>query len=168
MHERATGPEQIDMAEAADVTWVKLHRDPALWHQAAMAALAYRGDRHGFLHWLLSQPEMDRATAGWIFLWAEGSRYLRGETNFLLNHLSSEKMIVVFAGLCQRSEGAGFHNDDLGLDKDFEPERKACLEVIASGKLAAGIVVPKRIIAKPFDAPQRDGRFTLDDGIILL
>ena len=60
-------PEEIDMSEAGHVAWVKAQRDPALWHQAAMAALAYRGDDHGFLHWLLEQPEMDRATAGWIF-----------------------------------------------------------------------------------------------------
>src|SRR5262245_37995091 len=97
--------EEIDMTEAEHVAWVRAQRDPALWHQAAMAALAYRGDRHGFLHWLLEQPEMDRATAGWIFLWAEGSRYLRGKTDFPLNHISSEDMMALFRSLCARSEG---------------------------------------------------------------
>jgi hypothetical protein len=168
MLERLANPEEIDMAEAADVAWVESQRDPALWHQAAMAALAYRGDKHGFLHWLLLQPEMDRATAGWIFLWAEGSRYLRGETDFPLNHLSSDKVIDLFAAVCERSEAAGFHNDNLGLDRDFEPERKACLEIMANGETAAGLIAPKAIVTKPFDPPRPDGRFTLDDGIILV
>ena len=43
------------MAEADHAAWVKAQRDPALWHQAAMAALAYRGDHHGFLPWLLER-----------------------------------------------------------------------------------------------------------------
>lgn len=160
--------EEIDMSEADHVAWVRAQRDPALWHQAAMAALAYRGDYHGFLHWLLEQPEMDRATAGWIFLWAEGSRYLRGETDFPLNHISSESMIALFRLLGVRSEGVGFSRDDLGLDQDFEPERKACLDVIARNQVAAGTIVPRQIIARPFAPPKRDARFTLDDGIILL
>ena len=33
---------EIDMSEADHAAWVKAQRDPALWHQAAMAALAYR------------------------------------------------------------------------------------------------------------------------------
>jgi hypothetical protein len=159
--------DEIDMSEEAHADWVKSQRDPALWHEAAQAVLAYRGDHHGFLPWLLQQPDMDRATAGWIFLWAEGSRYLRGETDFPLNHVSSEEMVRIFRSLCERSERVGFHNDALGLDKDFEPERKACIDVVASGRVAAGIAVPNAIIAKPFAPPRNDGRFTLDDGIII-
>ena len=160
-------PEEIDMADAAHVAWVKSQRDPALWHQATMAVLAYRGDDYDFLPWLLKQPEMDRATAGWIFLWAEGSRFLRGETDFPLNHISSENMVELFRSLCTRSEAVGFHSDILGLDKEFEPERKACLDVVAGSKVAAGIVVPNAIIGKPFPPPQPDTRFSLDDGLIL-
>ena len=160
--------EEIDISEADHAAWVKAQRDPALWHQAAMAALAYRGDDHGFLAWLLGQPEMDRATAGWIFLWAEGSRYLRGETSFPLNHMTSEAMMVLFRSLCGRSETMGFSRDDLGLDPDFEPERKACLDVVARNEVAAGIIVPRQIISRPFAPPRKDARFTLDDGIILL
>ena len=162
------GFEEIDMSEADHVAWTKTQRDPALWHQAAMAALAYRGDHNGFLPWLLEQPEMDRATAGWIFLWAEGSRYLRGETDFPLNHMSSENTVALFRALCVRSEGLGFSRDDLGLDPDFEPERKACLDVVARNHVAAGIIVPRQIIARPFAPPKKDDPFTLDDGIILL
>jgi hypothetical protein len=162
------GLEEIDISEADHAAWVKAQRNPALWHQAAMAALAYRGDHHGFLHWLVEQPEMDRATAGWIFLWAEGSRYLRGETGFPLNHISSEQMIALFQAVSMRSEGLGFSRDDLGLDQDFEPERKACLDVVARNQVAAGIIVPRQLIERPFAPPKREDRFTLDDGIILL
>jgi hypothetical protein len=160
--------EEIDMSEAAHVAWVKSQHDPALWHEAAQAALAYRGDHYGFLLWLLAQADMDRATAGWIFLWAEGSRYLRGLTDFYLNHLSSDRMVELFRLLCARSESAGFREDRLGLDSDFEPERKACLDIVARGEVADGIVVPHAIIAKPFNPPLKGGRYTLDDGIIML
>jgi hypothetical protein len=163
------GPfDELDMAEAEHAAWVKAQRDPALWHQAAMAALAYRGDGHGFLPWLLEQPEMDRATAGWIFLWPEGSLYLRGETDFPLNHITSEGMVALFRALCTRSESMGFSRDDLGLDPGFEPERKVCLDVVARNQVAAGIIVPRQIISRPFAPPKEDTRFTLDDGIILL
>jgi hypothetical protein len=97
--------EELDMAEEAHVAWVRSQHDPALWHEAAQAALAYRGDRHGFRPWLLQQADMDRATAGWIFFWTEGSRYLRGETRFYCNHVTSDAMAELFRALCVRSEG---------------------------------------------------------------
>ena len=160
--------EELDMAAAEHAAWVKAQRDPALWHQAAMAALAYRGDAHGFLPWLLEQPELDRATAGWIFLWPEGSLYLRGETDFPLNHITSAGMVALFRALCERSESVGFSRDDLGLDPGFEPERKRCLDVVARNEVAAGTIVPRQVISRPFAPPKQDARFTLDDGIILL
>lgn len=160
--------DEIDMAEAADVARVKAARDPALWHEAAMAALAHRGDPHGFLPWLVEQPELDRATAGWIFLWAEGSRYLRGDTRFPFDHCADEAMVALFAALCARSERSGFGGDDIGLDRDFEAEREACLAVIAGGAVTAGITVPHAIIGTPFAPPRDNSRYTLDDGIILV
>lgn len=160
--------DEFDMAEAADVARVKAVRDPALWHEAAMAALAYRGDPHGFLPWLVKQPELDRATAGWIFLWAEGSRYLRGDRRFPFDHCADDAMVTLFAALCARSELSGFGGDHIGLDRDFEAEREACLGVIASGGVAAGIIVPHAIIDTPFAPPRDDSRYTLDDGIILV
>jgi hypothetical protein len=158
---------KIDMASKKGVAKAQASRDPALWHQAAMAALAYRGDKHGFLHWVLQQPEMDRATAGWIFLWAEGSRFLRGETDFLLDRVSSKSMVELFHAVCERSERMGFASDLLGLDHGFEAERLNCLAVIAEDQLAPGIVAPKTLLSRPFDPPRPDDRFTLDDGIIL-
>lgn len=158
---------KIDMAKPSGVAKAKSQRDPALWHVATMAALAYRGDKHGFLHWVLQQPETDRATAGWMFLWAEGSRYLRGETSFPLDNLASDKMVSLFEAVCQRSEGAGFSNDRLGLDPGFEEERLNCLAVIADGELAPGILTPKTLLAQPFAEPSPNDRFCLDDGIII-
>jgi hypothetical protein len=158
---------KIDIASKKGVAKAQSIRDPALWHQATMAALAYRGDKHGFLPWVLQQPETDRATAGWIFLWAEGSRYLRGERDFLLDNVPSGKMVELFHAVCERSEGMGFANDALGLDPGFEEERQNCLEVIADGEVAPGIVAPKALLACPFDLPGEDGRYTLEEGIIL-
>jgi hypothetical protein len=158
---------EIDMAKPDDVARVRSVRDPALWHEAAMAALAYRGDQHGFLHWVLQQPETDRATAGWIFLWAEGSLYLRGRTNFPFDHIGSNEMVELFRAVCRRSEGMGFANDDLGLDRDFEAERLKCLAVIEKGELCPGIVPPTALLARPYGPPRSDDRFRLDDGIII-
>jgi hypothetical protein len=39
-------PEELDVTDLADVRWIMECGDPAIWHQAAMAALAYRGDPH--------------------------------------------------------------------------------------------------------------------------
>jgi hypothetical protein len=157
---------EFDITDASDVSRIKKHRDPALWHQAAMAALAYKGDPHGFLPWLVQQPKMDRATAGWIFLWAEGSRYLRGATEFSFNS-GVRDAAGLLGSICERSHGMGFSNDALGLDRDFEAERLKCLAVIQNGELAPGIVAPIALLARPFDPPRHDGRFTLDDGLII-
>ena len=59
------------------------------------------------------------ATAGWIFLWAEGSRYLRGETDFPIDHIASKKLTDLLRAICIRSEGIGFSGDMLGLDQGF-------------------------------------------------
>lgn len=158
---------KIDIASKKGVEKAKSQRDPALWHLAAMAALAYRGDKNGFLPWVLQQPETDRATAGWIFLWGEGSRFLRGETDFLLDHIASGDMVQLFRKICERSEGMGFVNDVLGLDPGFEEERQNCLAVIAGGEAAPGILAPRALLERPFAQPGQDDRFTLDDGIIL-
>lgn len=156
----------FDITDTDDVSRLKAQRDPALWHQAAMAALAYKGDPHGILPWLVQQPEMDRATAGWIFLWAEGSHYLRGATDFNFNS-GVRDVAALLRSICERSKGMGFSNDALGLDRDFEAERLKCLAVIENGEMAPGIVAPIALLARPFDPPRDDGRFTLDDGLVI-
>ena len=168
MFDRETAPsEEIDVAEEAHVAWIRSQRDASLWHQATMAALAYRSDSHDFISWVLTQPELDRATAGWLFLWPEGSRYLRGERDFPLN-ISSEKMLAIFRAVCERSEGVGFANDSIGLDPDFEPERLRALDVVARGEVSAGLVVPRVLLDRPFPRERPDKRFDLDDGLLLL
>jgi hypothetical protein len=132
-----------------------------------MAALAYRSDPHGLVPWVLAQPELDRATAGWLFLWPEGSRYLRGEQDFPLNHASSDEMLAIFRAVCERS-ARGFGSDTIGLDPDFEPERLRALDVVARGEVAAGIVVPRALLDRPFPRERTDERFVLDDGLLLL
>ena len=159
---------EIDMALAADVAWVRAQPDPTLWHQATMAALAYRGDEHGFVEWVLAQSETDRATVGWIFLWAEGSRYLRDGMTGALSHVSGDHMSTLLRAVCNRSEADGFRNDGVGLDPEFEPERQACLTLIDEGGVTADVIAPVTLLAGPFNAPARDDRHILDDGIIYL
>ena len=169
MFDRRTAPSaEIDVAEEEHVAWIRSQRDASLWHQAAMAALAYRSDPHGFVPWVLAQPELDRATAGWLFLWPEGSRYLRGQRSFLLDHVSSERMLAIFRAVCERSAGVGFANDSIGLDPDFEPERLRALDVIARGEVAEGLIVPRALLDRPFPRERPENRFALDDGLLLL
>jgi hypothetical protein len=132
------------------------------------AIFAYVGDRHDFLPWLILQPEMDRATAGWMFLWA-GSRYLVGDgpTSFDLNRVSGEEVVRLFGALCERSERIGFSEDRLGLDPHFEAERQACLAVIANAQVAHGITVPHAIIGRPFAAPSGSADYEVHDGLLV-
>ena len=169
MFDRRSAPsEEIDVTEEGHVAWIRAQRDPSLWHQATMAALAYCGDPHGLVPWVLAQPELDRATAGWLFLWAEGSRYLRGERDFLLDNASSEEMLAIFRAVCERSAGVGFSNDSLGLDPEFEPERLKARDIVARGEIAAGLVAPRALLDRPFPPERRDERFVLEDGLLLL
>ncbi|MES2444886.1 MAG: hypothetical protein V4574_18845 [Pseudomonadota bacterium] len=167
MSDRESWPEELDIAEAADVAWIKASGDSALWHEAAMAALAYRGDPHGFLPWLVEQPAMDRATAGWLFLWSEGTTYLRGERSFpYFDNISSQAYVDLMDALCARSERIGFASDRLGLDRDFEPQRQACITAIANGQVAPGITIPCAITGKPFAPPNYGCGYQNEDGIL--
>lgn len=63
MFDRETAhSEEIDVAEEAHVAWIRSQRDASLWHQATIAALAHRSDPHDFIPWVLTQPELDRAS----------------------------------------------------------------------------------------------------------
>lgn len=159
---------RIDMAAKKGVARAQSLRDPLLWHLATMAAIAYRGDRHGFVHWVLEQPETDRATAGWIFLWLDGHAYLRGVTAFTHAHLSSDHILGLLQATCARSEQIGFVNDRLGLDQEFETDRLKCLEVIEDEELADGSIVPWSLIGRPFGPPQQESRLMLNEGLIII
>ncbi len=160
----------LDMSEAAHVAWVRSRRDPALWHFAAMAALAYKRDKHRFLPWVVTQPELDRATAGWLFLWPEGSLYLLGTPDHFdfLNFATKDDMTALAKAICERSQNLGFQRDAIGLDKDFDAERLKCLDLATRGKMAPGRMFPARLLAMPFSPEAKDLPYCLDDGLICL
>jgi hypothetical protein len=72
------------------------------------------GDPRGFLVWLVDQPEMDRATAGYIFLGAYGADY-RGQTDFSGEGLSGQEWLHAVEAVCRGAATIGFTNDSLGL-----------------------------------------------------
>jgi hypothetical protein len=158
-------PVEIDMSTPEGVTWVKSQNDAELWHTAAMAVIAWCRDDHGFLPWLVEQPSMDRATAGWLFLWPEGSLYLLGktETFALLDYSSEAEMVALLRALSERSETLGFARDEIGLDPGFEAERQNCLEIIARRDVADGLPNPHRLLSRKFASPIRS-RYTIEEG----
>lgn len=158
-------PTEIDMSNLADVAWVKSQKDPALWHHAAIAVIAYCHDDHGFLQWLIKQREMDRATAGWLLLWPEGSLYLRGQTSHfgLLDYTSESEMVQILNTLCERSETTGFDQDQIGLDAEVETERQRCLSVVTRGEVANGIIAPTNVISRRF-APPSYLKYDVEEG----
>lgn len=160
-------PDEIDISSAEGVAFVKARNDPSLWHEAAIAALAYVGDDHDFLRWLVQQPNMDRATAGWLLLWPEGSRFLRGETSGFWARIPDEKLVSLLTALCERSERDGFPEDRVGMEEGFEEQRRACLDVVANGQVASGIVIPRTIIGKPFSVMRSTSPFVCDDGLLV-
>jgi hypothetical protein len=158
--------DELNMRDAEHVEWVKSQRDPELWHVCAIAALTYLGDPRGFLVWLFDQPEVDRATAGYIFLGAYGRDYLRGETDFNGEGLSGQEWLRTMEAICRRAANAGFSNDVLGLHPGSEPERQACLDLVKTGMIAEGVVIPHAILDAPFP-PERKLRYFVEDGAVL-
>jgi hypothetical protein len=124
---------ELNMRDPEHVDWVKSRRDPELWHVAAIAVLIYLGDPRGFLVWLMDQPGTDRATAGYLFFGAQGSGYLRGQTDWLGEGLSDQEWLHALHAICRRAAGVGFTNDALGLHPGFEAERQVCLYFIEDG-----------------------------------
>ena len=112
---------ELHMGDSEHIEWVKSQCDPELWHVAAIAVLVYLDDARGFLVWLFDQPEVDRATAGYVFLGAHGHEYLRGQTEFHGEGLSGKRWLSAMGAICRRAATAGFANDALGLDAGFDP-----------------------------------------------
>ena len=154
------------MRDAEHVAWVKLQRDPELWHVAAIATLTYLGDPRGFLLWLFDQPEVDRATAGYLFLGANGREYLCGRTEFNGEGLAGQDWLRTMQAICRRDANGGFTHDKLGLHPGFEAERQACLALVDSGRAADGIVVPRTILEVPFP-PEQKLQYFIEDGAVL-
>jgi hypothetical protein len=160
-------PDEVDLTIADHVEWVKWTDEPEIWHAAAEACLHFLGDPHGFLPWLVQQPRMDRATAGWIFLWPPGSDYLKGVHHRFDTKLPKNAVVALFDALCARSETIGFTTDDEGLPAICEPFRQDCLAVVESGNVAPGVVVPMAIIGKPFKTPDRGAIYQVHDGLLV-
>jgi hypothetical protein len=158
--------DELNMRDPEHVDWVKSQRDPELWHAAAIAVTNYLGDPHGFLVWLMDQPETDRATAGYVFFGAYGSAYLRGETEFFGGALLDQGWLPAMEAICRRAAGAGFTNDSLGLHPGFEAERQACLELVNRGEIAEGIPVPHALLNGPFP-PEQKLQYFIEDGTLL-
>ena len=142
--------EEIDLTIYEHVAWLKLMRDPELWHVAVQAALAYSDDPHNFVPWVVQQQELDRSTGGWIFLWLEGSLYLKGENAFYHSFSGDDYINDVFSKLTSRSETMGFSQNSIGLGSGFEPERQKCLRLIAKGKVATGRMAPHNLLDAPY------------------
>ena len=158
--------DELNMCDQEHVDWVKSQRDPELWHVAAIAVLVYLGDPCDFLVWLMDQPETDRATAGYIFFGAQGSAYLRGQTDWHGEGLSGQEWLQAMHAICRRAAGVGFTNDWLGLHPGYEVERQACLNLINRGGIADGIAVPRALLDAPFP-PEHKRRYFIEDGAVL-
>ncbi len=160
-------PDEIHADRADDIDWVKNSNNPAIWHEVAFAVSAFCGDEHHFLSWLVRQPDMDRGTAGWLLLNLPGTTYLRGGASYLNTKLPQNEMKQVMLALCERSNTSEFARDEIGLPPIFEERRKACLDLIANGELAADRVAPGSILRKPFRKPGRRSPYEVQDGQIL-
>ncbi len=158
--------DELNLCDQAHVNWVMSQRDSELWHVAAIAVLNYLGDPHGFLVWLMDQPETDRATAGYIFFGAHGADYLRGQTDWLGEGLSSQQWLDAMHAICLRAAEVGFINNSLGLHPGFETERQACLDLIDHGQIADGIAIPQALLDGPFP-PEQKLRYFIEDGMVL-
>jgi hypothetical protein len=145
-------PDTIDVTSAEDVAWLKGQSNPSIWHEAAAACVVYVGDRHGFLPWLIEQPNMDRTTAGLIFVGVGGPRYLKDR--YYHSAVNHEDMEQILQSLCLRSESIGFVQDSIGFEdfiwSHYETERQACLEIISKNMIVDGLIAPHKILNSPF------------------
>ena len=157
--------DELSTHDLEHIEWVKAQRDPELWHVFAMALVVF-GDPHGFLVWLFDQPEVDRATAGYVFFGVYGRDYLGGRTEFGGEGLADQQWLSTMEAVCRRAANAGFSNDTLGLHPGFEAEQNACLDLVNLGKVAEGIVIPHGILHTRFP-PEQKLRYFIEDGVVL-
>lgn len=156
--------DEIHLHDPAHVAWLREQVDPELWHVAATSALTF-GDPHGFAAWVVEQDEVDRATAGYLFLGRYGPEWLSGRPVLGGEGLSGDDLVAVFEAVCRRSATRGFTRDELGLDPGFETPRRECLAVVDEGRMAPGMVAPTALVATPFPQPRPLG-YQVEDGAI--
>lgn len=156
--------DEISLHDLEHVTWLKEQADPVLWHVAAMSGLTY-GDPYAFILWAIGQEQVDRATAGFVFLGRYGVEWLVGEPELGGEGLSGVELEAVFEAICRRSASRGFSSDDLGLAPGFEGTRLQCLDAIREGRVAPGRDVPTALVEAPFP-PERPLGYVVEDGWI--
>ncbi len=155
--------DEISLFDLDHVAWLKDQRDPLLWHVAAMSGLTY-GDPYGFTAWVMEQPELDRATAGFVFLGRYGPDWLGGTPILGGDGLGGEELVAVFEAICRRS-AIGFGQDELGLHPGFDPTRVACLDLIDLGRVTVEVPAPRSLVATPFPPAVPHG-YAIEDGAI--
>ncbi len=131
--------DDLNMCDREHVEWVKSQRDPELWHAAAMAVVNTLGDPCGFLAWMADQPEMDRATAGYVFL-HYGPSYLRGRADFSGGEgLSGDEWLNALTAVCRRAATIGFTHNLLGRQIMWKgtPKRRAFVRLTSSCSIVA-------------------------------
>ena len=148
--------DELNMCDREHVEWVKSQRDPELWHAAAIAIVNTVGDPCAFLVWPADQPELDRATAGYVS-WHTDPAISAGRRIF---------PAAKECPICRRAATSGFVNDSLGLHPGFEAPRHACLDLINRGQVADGIAIPHAILDAPFPSEQRR-RYFVEGGAVL-
>ena len=161
---------EIDVRKKPHVDWVKSRRDPALWHLAVQAALAYTGDSRRLVPWLLEQPELDRGTAAWIYLWSGGPEHLETrEGRVPLVDSGGYPLEPVLAALHERSEGLGFAANNIGLEQEFEEIRKSCQSLIDARHVPEDALVPYALLKDPLKirGPEASLDLHLIDGVIV-
>lgn len=159
-------PDELDVTRAEDIAWIKSRREADIWHQAMVACICYRGDEHGFLPWLVEQPDLDRSTAAYLLLRAGGGDYFSGDS--LYSPVSQTALFAVLGALCERSETLGFRRDNLALEAEWEAARLACLDVAARGAVPRHITVPHAILDRPFVQAGGDWLYEVDgDGLLM-
>lgn len=167
-HPQRTLPfDSLDLCNKDHFEWLKTQRDPELWHVAAMAAFAYTDDPHQFLSWLIEQPELDRSTAGFLFLAGNAGRYLKGETRFYGNGMSGNPYPDLMKRLAKRSETCGFSRDDIGLEPSFEVRRQEILDQVQRREIAPDRMVPFELINTPYPAAKWIGLY-VEEGVVVL
>lgn len=163
---------EIHVTEKSHVEWLKSRSDPVLWHLATVAALAYLGDPEEFVPWLIQQPEMDRATAAWIYLWTGGPEHLTSPEAFDgLVDTGGTPLKPVLDAICQRSEGLGFANNKIGTDQEFEIKRQKCEALIKAGRVSQSANIPYALLSVPLkahDPTETDWERHLIDGVIVV
>jgi hypothetical protein len=145
-------PESVDVSDLADIEWLKVKGEPAMWHAAALACVTYKSDDHKFLDWLIENDETDRCTAAIVFLRFAGTDYL-STGHFRDLPFNYGGVETLYAALLNRCERKGFNNSNFGLPEAYERERLACLALIESGAVHPAVKIPVNLLNSTYSGP---------------